>query len=65
MSLSRCPTCGYNKKAGLLTGSHFPVHKCSKCSHLYCYQCNGSNGGRKCPRCEAKTRSTYGTVYLK
>jgi hypothetical protein len=65
MSYPSCPRCGFNKKAGFFTGSHFYVYRCSECDTLYCYECRGSNGGRKCPECASERRQTAGTVYLK
>jgi hypothetical protein len=59
-----CPSCGYNKKSGLLTGSHFYVYTCSGCGHDYCYKCSGSNDGKKCPRCGNSSKKTKGIVYL-
>ena len=64
MSLNCCPSCGFNKQSGLFTGSHFYVYKCDKCYKLFCYECEGSNGGRHCPDCDSTSFSKYDTVYL-
>ena len=65
MSYSACPGCGFNKKATALSGAYFNVYRCSKCGREYCYQCNGSNGGRKCPKCGSTSRQTIGKVMLR
>lgn len=50
MALDRCPRCGHKGKAGL-THCYFYVYTCAKCGERYCFRCDGSNGGRKCPSC--------------
>lgn len=62
--MNACPSCDYNSKAGLTT-SHFFVYTCSKCRHRYCWKCDGSNGGRQCPKCKSTGQSTSEKVYLR
>jgi len=62
---SSCPSCGFNKKSGLLTGSHFPIHRCRDCGRRYCYECGGSNGGRRCPDCSSEKKTKDGEAYLR
>lgn len=62
---SHCPSCGYKGVSGPLTGAYFNVYKCSDCGKKYCYNCPGSNGGRKCPGCGSEKKNAVGEVYLK
>ena len=65
MSLPACPRCGFNKKASLLSGSHFSIYRCDSCKTRFCYECRGSNGGRKCPDCGSTSKQSVDTVYLR
>ena len=65
MSMSACPGCGFNKKTSLLSGAYFNVYRCKECNSEYCYECRGSNGARKCPRCSSTSRREIGKVYLR
>lgn len=62
--MTSCPGCGYREASGLTT-SYFYVYRCSKCRHQYCFQCRGSNGGKKCPECGSTAYSDKEKVYLK
>jgi Zn ribbon nucleic-acid-binding protein len=64
MSLSKCPSCGFNEKESMFTGSHFYIYKCLKCQYLFCYECKGSNTARQCPKCESKDFFKYEIVHL-
>ena len=59
-----CPNCNFNKKASLSTGAYFNINKCDKCQQKFCYECQGSNGGRECPKCGAGNYSLIGKVNL-
>jgi rubredoxin len=65
MSLAACPSCGFNTKMNILSGSYFWVHKCKQCGHLFCYKCRGSNGARKCPKCDSTSFQNYEKVHLR
>ncbi len=65
MSLSACPSCGFNKKSSALSGAYFNVYRCNKCGARFCYECRGSNGGRKCPKCASTSKQTTAKVYLR
>ncbi|HOU54958.1 MAG TPA: hypothetical protein PLQ97_13605 [Myxococcota bacterium] len=58
----RCPRCGRKAERSIFT-NHFDVIKCLKCGAKYCYQCEGSDRGQKCPECGAHDRTTVGKVY--
>lgn len=61
----KCPGCGFNEKRGFFTGNHFDVYQCQKCKKRFCYQCDGSNNGSECPRCNSTDYETIGQVYLR
>lgn len=61
----RCPSCGFNKQASLTTGAYFNVYECTGCGKKYCYECNNSNNGKKCPKCGSSSSKKAGEVYLK
>jgi len=63
--LPACPNCGHYKSSGIFSGSHFYVYQSKSCGKNYCYQCSGSNGGKRCPSCGSTDKNTAGIVYLK
>lgn len=64
MALTACPGCGYSSKGGMTVG-HFTIYKCKDCGHLFCHECPGSNGARKCPECGSSDKTTYEKIYIK
>lgn len=62
--MTSCPGCGHKAVAGLTT-SYFYVYTCAKCKHQYCFECRGSNDGKKCPECSSTAYSAKDKVYLR
>lgn len=60
---SICPRCGH-KPYGL-TVSHMDIFCCGECHTEYCHKCNGSNGGRQCPKCRSTKYKIVGKCYAK
>ena len=56
---TKCPNC--RSKAN--TGKFFPIFECKKCRKLYCYICDGSAEGKKCPSCGTREYVTAGNCY--
>ena len=63
-SFRSCPNCGRKPSGGLLGGSWFDVYRCRECKHRFCFKCDGSLQGRKCPECGSTSRETVGQVSL-
>jgi hypothetical protein len=61
-TLKQCPNCGYKISGGFFSGSYFWVNKCNNCSRYFCFTCNGSNGGKRCPHCYSEKYSKYQEV---
>ena len=64
MSLTACPTCGATAR-NAISSSWFPVFSCQKCDAKYCFKCDGTNGGNRCPRCSSTAYTTLGKVYAR
>jgi DNA-directed RNA polymerase subunit RPC12/RpoP len=52
---SACPNCG--RKA---TWGRVPIYECSRCGKRFCYECPGSNGARRCPKCQSESKRHVG-----
>lgn len=60
--LSECPCCHARPGSGFFDGSWFDLYACRECGKRYCYQCDGSRGGRECPRCGSEAYDKVAVV---
>lgn len=61
-TLKACPNCKSEPAGTALGGTHFTVYQCKDCNRYYCYNCDGSKSGKRCPHCYSDERKKHGVA---
>lgn len=46
-----------------MAGFNVQIYQCTQCGKVFCYECPGSNGARRCPRCSSESKRHVGDAF--